>query len=698
MQANDRAAPIARLLASGRAAEAETAARTLRARHPEDAELARLHGVALLLTGRATDAVAVLERGARLAPRSVEMRCNLASARLALGDAAGAIAAVEQALTLAPGYPPALNLLGNARRTAGDPGGARAAYLAALTATPQATGIAINLAAIELDLGAAADAEARARSALTAADAPVDGWLLLGHALAAQGRHAEAEAAYAEGARRAPQDARLAYQIGLVRDEQGQHEAAATAYATALGLDPDDGRALGQLVFARRQCADLTGLDALSARLCAHVTAGRGGVSPFAFLAEDSDAAAQLACARIEAARVEAATAPRRTRLDWRHTPCAADAPLRVGFVANGFHQHATAMLTVAFFEALHELLPHIALYATSRDDGSVWRARLAAAAHTFRDASAQTAEALAQTIHDDAIEILIDLDGWCGGGRPQTFALRPAPLQVNWLAYPGSSGAPWIDYVIADAFVLPPSLRPHFSEAVAYLPRCYQPSDPTRVPLAPPPRAALGLPDGAVVFACFNNTFKLNSVTLARFAAVLRAVPHSVLWLLDAGAPVNARLRAILAAAGVDPVRVIFAARRAHDEYLGLYAHADLFLDSHPYNAHTTASDALWAGCPVLTAPGATFAARVAGSLNHHLGLDMLNAADDAAYITTAIRLGRDAAARAALRARLAALRATSPLFDLRGFAHDFAALLAGMSTRAAQGLAPTDLGNTVQ
>ena len=694
MQAADRAAPIAQLLASGRAAEAETAARALRTRHPDDAELARLHGVALLLTGRATDAVAVLERGARLAPRSVEMRCNLASARLALGDAAGAIAAVEQALTLSPAYPPALNLLGSARRAAGDLDGARAAYLAALAATPQAAGIAINLAAVELELGAVTDAETRTRSALTAPDAPVDGWLLLGHALAVQGRHSDAEAAYAEGARRAPQDARLAYQTGLMCDEQGHYEAAAAAYATALALDPDDGRALGQLVFARRQCADLTGLDALTARLRAHVAASRGGVSPFAFLAEDSDAAAQLACARLEAARVEAATVPRRAWLDWRHAPRAAGAPLRVGFVANGFHQHATAMLTATFFEALRESVPHVALYATSRDDGSVWRARLAATAHTFRDASAQTAAALAQTIHDDTIEILIDLDGWCGGSRPQTFALRPAPLQVNWLAYPGSSGAPWMDYLIADHFVLPPALRAHVNEAVAYLPRCYQPSDPTRVPIAPPSRAALGLPEHGVVYACFNNSFKLNRGSLARFAAVLRAVPGSVLWLLDAGATVNARLRAVLAAEGIDPARLIFAARRPHAEYLGLYAHADLFLDCHPYNAHTTASDALWAGCPLLTAPGATFAARVAGSLNHHLGLDALNADDDAAYIATAIRLGHDASACAALRAELTALRATSPLFDMRGYAGDFAALLQQMAQRQRAGLAAGDIG----
>ena len=694
MQAADRAAPIAQLLASGRAAEAEAAARALRTRHPDDAELARLHGVALLLTGRAADAAAVLERGVRLAPRSVEARCNLASARLALGDAAGAIAAVEQALTLSPAYPPALNLLGNARRAAGDHDGARAAYLAALAATPQAAGIAINLAAIELERGAVTEAEARARGALAAPDAPVDGWLLLGHALAAQGRHAEAETAYAEGMRRAPQDARLAYQTGLMRDEQGRHEAAATAYAAALALDPDDGRTLGQLVFARRQCADLAGLDALTARLHAHVAAGRAGVSPFALLAEDSDAGAQIACARREAARVETATAPRRARLGWHHAPRAIDAPLRVGFIANGFHQHATAMLTAAFFEALREQVPHVALYATSRDDGSIWRARLAAAAHTFRDASVQTAEALAQIIHDDAIEILIDLDGWCGGGRPQTFALRPAPLQVNWLAYPGSSGAPWMDYLIADRFVLPPPLRAHISETVAYLPRCYQPNDPTRVPVAPPPRAALGLPDGATVFACFNNTFKLNRASLVRFAAVLREVPGSVLWLLDSGASVNARLRAILASECVAPERVVFAERRPHAEYLGLYTHADLFLDSHPYNAHTTASDALWAGCPVLTAPGTTFAARVAGSLNHHLGLDALNASDDAAYLATAIRLGRDAAARAVLRARLAALRAASPLFDPRGFARDFAVLLGSMAQRHRTGLAAGDIG----
>jgi predicted O-linked N-acetylglucosamine transferase (SPINDLY family) len=260
---------------------------------------------------------------------------------------------------------------------------------------------------------------------------------------------------------------------------------------------------------------------------------------------------------------------------------------------------------------------------------------------------------------------------------------MRPAPVQVNWLAYPGTSGAPWIDAVLADAFVLPDALAPHFSERVVRLPRCFQPSDTARAIPPAPPRVDCGLPDDAVVYCCFNNSYKLNPRSVARALAVLRAVPDSVLWLLSGPGRADQRLRAFAQSQGVDPARLVFMAKQPHAEYLARLQQADLFLDTEPYNAHTTASDAIWAGCPVLTRPGDTFAARVAGSLNHHLGLPELNVDSDEAFVARAVALGRDHGARRALRERVARQRDASGLFDMRGFARDFARVVGGLAGR---------------
>lgn len=255
--------------------------------------------------------------------------------------------------------------------------------------------------------------------------------------------------------------------------------------------------------------------------------------------------------------------------------------------------------------------------------------------------------------------------------------------MQLNWLAYPGTSGAPWMDYVLGDAIALPTWLEPFYSEQVLRLPRAFQPSDTSRTVAEAPSRAQCGLPDHAVVLCCFNNSYKLNPRSMARMLAVLRAVPGSVLWLLSGPGEADARLRAAAQAQGVHAQRLVFMPKLPHPQYLARYRHADLFLDTHPYNAHTTASDALWAGCPVLTTPGQTFAARVAGSLNHRLGLDEMNVADDATFVAKAIELASDAEALRGVRAQLAEQRLRSGLFDMDGFADDLAALLRGIAQR---------------
>ncbi|WP_395683847.1 tetratricopeptide repeat protein [Dokdonella sp.] len=682
---------IAEMIGAGRPDLAATEAAQARARAPRESEAARLHGIALFQLGRLDEALATLEHALALAPQSVEVLCNLGSVNLADGRIEAGLAAFESAFRIAPEHPAVLNGLGNARRARGDAIGARDAYAAATRAQPDHVGAWCNLAAAQLAVGEAQAGEVSARRAIALAPGYPEALFVLGHALAAQHRHAEAASAYATGERSAPNDARFPYQRGLMAEEQKQLAPAAAAHARALALDPSLDAALSQLVFLRRQLCDWNGLDALSARLRARVAASAHGISPFGFLAEDAGAAAQLHCAQTHAKRIASQVAPLLAR---RHVRTRiGDGPLRLGFVANGFGNHPTALLVVALFEALRTHDVRLHLYSTAPDDRSALLQRVRATAHVWRDASAMAPRMLVDSIDADAIDILLDLDGYCSGAVPEVFALRPAPLQVNWLAYPGTLGAPWMDYVIADRSVLPESLAAQFSEQVAWLPRCFQPSDSTRSVGIPPAREACGLPASGVVFACLNNSYKINTASFERLLAVSREVPGSVLWLLSAAGDADQRLREEAARRGFDPARLVFAPKLPHSDYLARYRHADLFLDCTPYGAHTTASDAVWAGCPVLTVAGSAFASRVAASINHHLGLPELNARDDAGFIAMAVRLGQDAAARDALRRQLAECREHSGVFDMQGYARDFVSLLQRMAERHRAGLPPAQL-----
>jgi predicted O-linked N-acetylglucosamine transferase (SPINDLY family) len=271
--------------------------------------------------------------------------------------------------------------------------------------------------------------------------------------------------------------------------------------------------------------------------------------------------------------------------------------------------------------------------------------------------------------------------------------ALRAAPVQVNWLACPGTSGAPWMDYLLADAVVLPDSLRPHVREKLLRLPRCCQPNDVTRIVRHPPARAECGLPAHGTVFACFNGSHKLNATSFGRMMKILQQVPDSVLWLRSGPEGADDRLRGAAIAAGIAPERLVFLPRLPHLEYLARYNHVDLLLDTLPYNAGATASDALWAGCPLLTYCGHGFAGRNAASLLHHLDMPELDCENEAAFIATAVLYGNDRDALDLLRLRLAMQRANNPLFDMQGFAADFRRMLKAISARYRSGRPAADL-----
>ncbi|WP_312684546.1 tetratricopeptide repeat protein [Stenotrophomonas chelatiphaga] len=528
----------------------------------------------------------------------------------------------------------------------------------------------VMLADAELEAGDLAAGEQAARRALQLRPRHPEALARLGRVAWMAGAHGDAAQLLGEAAAGAPQHPGIALWLGHALEDAGDAEGAADAYRRAHALLPDEPYIAAQRLAWQRRLCDWQDIDALSRQVRDAVASGRGAVEPFAFLSEDASAAEQLACARLRAAQFGGVRPLPPTAVRQR-------GPLRIGLLSNGFGAHPTGLLTVAVFEQLRQdPALDIHLFALNRDDGSPIRQRLSAATRLHEVAGLRHADVAAR-IRAEGIDVLFDLRGWGGGGAPEVLALRPAPLQVNWLAYPGTSGAPWMDVVLADAFVLPAALDAHFSERVLRLPRAFQPSDNTRLLQPAPSRAACGLPERGVVFCCFNNSYKLNPRSVARALQVLQGVPGSVLWLLSGPGRADARLRDAARAAGVDPARLVFMAKLPHAQYLARYALADLFLDTHPYNAHTTASDALWAGCPVLTCPCDTFAARVAGSLNHHLGLHAMNVADDAAFIARATALGNDPAALALLRAQLAEARAGSGLFDMGGFAADLSRLL---------------------
>ncbi|WP_444811091.1 O-linked N-acetylglucosamine transferase, SPINDLY family protein [Stenotrophomonas sp. LC732] len=529
----------------------------------------------------------------------------------------------------------------------------------------------VMLADLELEAGDIAAGEQAARRALQLRPNHPEALARLGRVAWMAGAHADAAKLLGQASALAPQHPGIALWLGHALEDADDAEGAAAAYRRAHALMPDEPYIAAQRLAWQRRLCDWQDVDTLAAQVRAALAAGHGAVEPFAFLSEDASAGEQLACARARAALIAASVRPLPA------VTVRARGPLRVGFLSNGFGAHPTGLLTVALLEHLrHDPALQLHLFALNRADGSGIRGRLQSATRLHEVAALRHAD-IAARIRAQGIDLLFDLRGWGGGGTPEVLAIRPAPLQLNWLAYPGTSGARWLDAVVADEFVLPAALEPHFSERVLRLPRAFQPSDNTRTLEPSPSRAECGLPEHGVVFCCFNNSYKLNPRSMGRAFAVLQAVPGSVLWLLSGPGQADARLRTAAQAAGLDPARLAFMAKLPHPQYLARYPLADLFLDTHPYNAHTTASDALWAGCPVLTCPGDTFAARVAGSLNHHLGLARMNVADDAAFIATASALGNDPAALASLRAELAQARDRSGLFDMAGFARDLSALL---------------------
>lgn len=684
---------LVELLQQGEGRDAEALAARARPAFPLSGELARLHGVALLQLGRRREGLSALHRAAELAPGSIEVQCNLANVALEDGRPEAAIERLRATLARTPGHPVVLQALGVALMVAARYEQAREVFVEAIGAVPRHPGLRLNLAEAELELGETARALAHVREALELAPRLAAAHALLGHVLHAQGDAAQAADAWLDAARLAPGEPRHAFQAARMLEEAGRLGEAAEAYARTLRQAPDSGPALSRLAYARRQLADWRETEALSARLRDAVDAGRHGIVPFVLPVEGLDRARQRKALEAFTRRIDEQLAPVRQQLAFAWKRPAPDAPVRVGLVSDGFGDHAIGRAMVGLVEALAASGGlELELFATTADDGGPIRRRLAAAAPVHALDTLPPAQA-AQCIHARGIEVLFDLTGYGARTNADIFALRPAPLQVNWLAYPGTAGAPWIDYLLADRVVLPPAHRADYSEKVLRLPRCFLPVDVSRAPAPAPTREECGLPAAGTVFACFAATAQLDPATFAQFMQILRDVPGSVLWLRAGPEGADDRLRGAADAAAVAAKRLLFLPPLPHAQYLARHARVDLYLDTLPCNAGTAAADALSTGCPVLTCAGDTFAGRVTASLLQHAHLPELVTDDSAAFVRSAVHWARDPSALGALRAHLAGLRTHAPVFDTAGFAGDFRRVVQSIGTRQRIGRPPIDL-----
>jgi protein O-GlcNAc transferase len=612
-------------------AAAEAIARAALRSDPRDAEASYLLGSSLLFQERYPDAVGPLRDAYQAAPRK-GVGHRLGYCYLALGDFRAAETVLGREVSAYPELVNARNALGIALVRQSKLEDALAAFLEAAKRDPQLVEAANNAGNVLGDLGRYEEAIPYLRRAIEAQPGLADAHHNLGLALQALRRHDEARA----------------------------------SLLTALELAPQSAYTLGYVLWNELSVCRWRDLDARVAALRSQIRDRNVPAAPFTFLAVSHSADEQRQCAALHIReKVPSSPAPLSQGTRYRHDR------IRLAYVSADFREHAVAQLTAGLFERHDRARFEVNGISYGPDDGSAMRRRLVQGFDRFVDVMRLSDAGAAGAVRELEADIVIDLQGHTTGSRPGILAHRPAPVQAGYLGFAATSGADFMDYVIADAFVVPAEHQRFFPERIVHLPDCFQVNDHQRVsPSTPPSRAAEGLPQDGFVFCCFNNTYKLNPWMFDIWMRLLREVPGSVLWLREENRMAGENLKEEARARGVDPARVIFARRLpAFADHLARHRLADLFLDTLPYNAHTTASDALAAGLPLLTCAGSTYAGRVGGSLLRTLGLPELMAGSLQDYAALALKLARDRGMLGDLRSRLERNLAASPLFDTDRF-----------------------------
>ncbi|EXJ17185.1 O-linked N-acetylglucosamine transferase, SPINDLY family protein [Imhoffiella purpurea] len=631
-----------------------------------------LRGLALLALDRIDEAAVALRRASELLPGRAEIWDHLGVVSVRLGERESVRHAFEQALTLNPLRAETWN---NAADTAMRQGWLGAAYqyaFMALRLKPDLVQSAFCL------LQAAYKIETEIR--VDAADSVVPNLGMLARA--------------ADAVKRGVGSADQALDVATLLAQIGRYPDACEVLES--GLERFEDRQpvlLGKLVQNQRRVCDWRALAERQARLVELIReSDRPVVTPFAALSlpgldpEDLRKTAHAhACRFQDWADRASSLGPSPAK--------AAGGRLRIGYLSDDLQEHATAYLTASVFEHHDRSRFECFAYSTGADDGGPLRRRLRDAFEHFVDIRPLGHQEAAQRIRDDGIDILVDLKGYTNNARIEILALRPSPVQVTWLGFPGTLGTSFIDYMVVDSVVVPPGDARFYDEALAYMPGAYAPVDDRRTVAPVPTRAEAGLPERGLVLCCFNDPYKITPEVFDRWCAILKAVPDAILWLYSKTPEVAENLRREAGQRGLDPGRLRFAPKVSQPEHLARLALADLVLDTLPYNAHTTASDALWMGVPVLTCAGETFPSRVAASLLRAAGLSDLITTDLAAYEARAVALGKDPDALAAMKSRLTESRQEAIFFDSRRFAADLESLYLSMWARYRGGQAPARL-----
>ena len=620
-------------------------------------------GNALIKLDRTLDALACYELVLALEPANVDALNNRGATLKLLGRLADALASYEKALTVDPRHVDSLYNCGNLQLDLGRPDAAFSCYERAGAVAIDRADVAMARANSLLRLDRLEEARQGFEHALSLAGDDVDALFGLADTLTRLKRADEARAVIdrmlAATSGNAERLVKCAQMLTTIR----HHGPAARAFRQSIEFAPDNPVAWAGLANALMETCDWGDFETVRRKVIDLVEAGQP-VDPLLFVRLCDDPARQLKCARGFApspTAEPAAPAIARNSLSEK---------IRIAYLSPDFRAHPVAFLAAELFE-LHDR-SHFDLVGLSLgpDDKSEMRSRIKTALEPFHDVRNHCDEQVAALVQRLAIDILVDLGGYTEFGRLGVMARRPAPIQVNYLGFPGTLGAEFVDYIVADPAIAPLDHRAYFTEKLVHLPDCYQPNDSKRaISSREFTRAEAGLPPHGVVFCSFNATFKILPATFEIWMRLLREVEGSVLWLLRTGDDVVANLRREAAAHGVDPDRLVFAPKMALADHLARHRLADLFLDTLPYNAHTTASDALWAGLPVVTCRGDAFAARVATSLLRAVGLPELVTDNLGEYEALALRLTRDVAHRQALHAKLERNRSTHPLFNSQRF-----------------------------
>jgi predicted O-linked N-acetylglucosamine transferase (SPINDLY family) len=435
---------------------------------------------------------------------------------------------------------------------------------------------------------------------------------------------------------------------------------ALAAYGQLRTADRENPYALGGMLIAAMNLCDWKSVERITPEVKRGIANGATVVAPFPFLGLSDDNALQLKCAQNAIAELGLAAVPPL----WRGERYGHDR-IRLGYVSSDFCQHPVPLLIAQLIEAHDRSRFEVLGFSTGLDDNSPIRARIEKAFDRFHDVQGRRPAAIAQLIREQEVDILVDLTGHTEGDHFEILNMRPCPIQVNYLGYPGTSGTLSLDYILADATVAPFEHQHFFSEKIAQLPDCYFPTSYGSI-LPTPARAEAGLPQDAFVFCSFNNSWKITRAVFDAWMRLLEAVPGSVLWLLESSTGFRETLRRESAARGVAPERLVFAPRLSPDQHLARQPLADLVLDTSPYNGHMTTSDAIWAGVPLVTLAGSAFAGRVAASQLAAIGMDELVTGSLAAYEALALKLAREPALLMAAREKLAENRNAMPLFDI--------------------------------